>query len=398
MQKLRVGIIGAGRIGQVHAKSITYHIPQAEIVAISDLFPENAQKVADDLGIPKAVQDYHEILNDPTVDAVLICSSTDTHADIAVEAAKAGKHIFCEKPVDLTVAKIKAVEAAVKEAGVKLQIGFNRRYDHNFAAIKDLANAGKIGQLQTIKITSRDPEPPPVSYVKVSGGIFLDMTVHDFDMARFIGGEVEEVFVNAAVLVDPAIGEAGDVDTALVSLKFKNGAIGVIDNCRKASYGYDQRLEVFGSRAQASAANDTPTHVAFIDENGKVTAAERILPEALPDNPNPVLKEFFDYYRMPRGFHARSVNSTGAWTATTPLSFMNMPLLSYGREITIPTLIVTGEKAHSRYFAEDAFKAVGSKQKELVIVPSANHVDLYDNAAGKIPFGQFEQFFKTNLK
>ena len=155
MQKLRVGIIGAGRIGQVHAKSITYHIPQAEIVSISDLFPENAQKVADDLGIPKAVQDYHEILNDPTVDAVLICSSTDTHADIAVEAAKAGKHIFCEKPVDLTVAKIKAVEAAVKEAGVKLQIGFNRRYDHNFAAIKDLANAGKIGQLQTIKITSR---------------------------------------------------------------------------------------------------------------------------------------------------------------------------------------------------------------------------------------------------
>lgn len=129
-----------------------------------------------------------------------------------------------------------------------------------------------------------------------------------------------------------------------------------------------------------------------------MTAAERILPEALPDNPNPVLKEFFDYYRMPRGFHARSVNSTGAWTATTPLSFMNMPLLSYGREITIPTLIVTGEKAHSRYFAEDAFKAVGSKQKELVIVPGANHVELYDNAAGKIPFGQFEQFFKTNLK
>ena len=139
-------------------------------------------------------------------------------------------------------------------------------------------------------------------------------------------------------------------------------------------------------------------HDIYVDENGKVTAAERILPEALPDNPNPVLKEFFDYYRMPRGFHARSVNSTGAWTATTPLSFMNMPLLSYGREITIPTLIVTGEKAHSRYFAEDAFKAVGSKQKELVIVPGANHVDLYDNAAGKIPFGQFDQFFKTNLK
>lgn len=139
-------------------------------------------------------------------------------------------------------------------------------------------------------------------------------------------------------------------------------------------------------------------HDIYVDENGKVTASERILPEALPANPNPVLKEFYDYYRMPRGFHARSVNSTGAWTATMPLSFMNMPLLSYAGEIAIPTLIVTGEKAHSRYFAEDAFKAVGSKQKELVIVPGANHVDLYDNAAGKIPFAQFEQFFKNSLK
>ena len=271
MEKLKVGIIGAGRIGQVHAKSITYHIPQAEIVAISDIYVDGAKKVAAELGIPNCYEDYHEILNNPEIKAVLICSSTDTHADIAIEAAKAGKHIFCEKPVDLTVEKIKAVIAAVKEAGVKLQIGFNRRYDHNFAAIKSMVNDGKIGDLQIIKITSRDPEPPSPAYVKVSGGIFLDMTVHDFDMARFIGGEVEEVYVNAAVLVDPEIGKAGDVDTALVSLKFKNGAIGVIDNCRKASYGYDQRLEVFGSKAQASAANDTPTNVSLIDENGKVT-------------------------------------------------------------------------------------------------------------------------------
>ncbi|EPF0131853.1 alpha/beta hydrolase [Enterobacter hormaechei] len=138
-------------------------------------------------------------------------------------------------------------------------------------------------------------------------------------------------------------------------------------------------------------------HDIYVDENGKVTAAGRILPEALPADPHPVLKEFYDYYRMPRGFHARSVNSTGAWTATMPLSCMNMPLLSYAGEITIPTLIVTGENAHSRYFAEDAFKAVGSKQKELVIVPGANHVDLYDNVAGKIPFAQFGQFFKTSL-
>lgn len=271
MKKLNVGIIGAGRIGQVHAKSITYHIPQAKIVAISDIYYEGAEKVAESLGIPNAYEDYHEILNNPEIDAVLICSSTDTHADIAVEAAEAGKHIFCEKPVDLTVAKIKKVIAAVEKTGVKLQIGFNRRYDHNFAEIKRLANDGKLGKLQTIKITSRDPEPPSIDYVKVSGGIFLDMTVHDFDMARFIGGEVEEVYANAAVTVDEAIGEAGDVDTALIALKFKNGAIGVIDNCRKACYGYDQRLEVFGTGGQASAANDTPTNVSYINENGNMT-------------------------------------------------------------------------------------------------------------------------------
>lgn len=271
MKKLNVGIIGAGRIGQVHAKSITYHIPQAKIVAISDIYYEGAKKVAESLGIPNAYEDYHEILNNPEIDAVLICSSTDTHADIAVEAAEAGKHIFCEKPVDLTVAKIKKVIAAVEKAGVKLQIGFNRRYDHNFSEIKRLANDGKLGKLQTIKITSRDPEPPSIDYVKVSGGIFLDMTVHDFDMARFIGGEVEEVYANAAVTVDEAIGEAGDVDTALIALKFKNGAIGVIDNCRKACYGYDQRLEVFGTGGQASAANDTPTNVSYINENGNMT-------------------------------------------------------------------------------------------------------------------------------
>lgn len=271
MKKLNVGIIGAGRIGQVHAKSITYHIPQAKIVAISDIYYEGAEKVAESLGIPNAYEDYHEILNNPEIDAVLICSSTDTHADIAVEAAEAGKHIFCEKPVDLTVAKIKKVIAAVEKAGVKLQIGFNRRYDHNFSEIKRLANDGKLGKLQTIKITSRDPEPPSIDYVKVSGGIFLDMTVHDFDMARFIGGEVEEVYANAAVTVDEAIGEAGDVDTALIALKFKNGAIGVIDNCRKACYGYDQRLEVFGTGGQASAANDTPTNVSYINEKGNMT-------------------------------------------------------------------------------------------------------------------------------
>ena len=269
MQKLKVGIIGAGRIGQVHAKSITYHIPQAEIVAISDIYIDGAKKVAADLGIPNAYEDYHEILNNPEIEAVLICSSTDTHADIAVEAAEAGKHIFCEKPVDLTVAKIKKVIAAVEKAGVKLQIGFNRRYDHNFAEIKRLANEGKLGNLQTIKITSRDPEPPSIEYVKVSGGIFLDMTIHDFDMVRFMSGsEVEEVFAYGAVLVDPAIGEAGDIDTAVISMKLANGAIAVIDNCRRASYGYDQRVEAFGSLGQVAISNDSESTAVVSDANG----------------------------------------------------------------------------------------------------------------------------------
>ena len=160
-------------------------------------------------------------------------------------------------------------------------------------------------------------------------------------------------------------------------------------------------LHYLNEQRWKDAENGTPAHAShdlYVDDKGNVATSERILPETLPANPNPVLKEFFDYYRMPRGFHTRSVNSTGAWSATTPLSFMNMPLLSYANEITIPTLIVTGEKAHSRYFAEEAYQAVGSKQKELVIVPGANHVDLYDNAAGKIPFAKFEQFFKTSLK
>ncbi|MGN1443493.1 MAG: inositol 2-dehydrogenase, partial [Acutalibacteraceae bacterium] len=213
-----------------------------------------------------------DMLADPEIDAVLVCSSTDTHADISIEAAKAGKHVFCEKPVDLTPEKVQAVIDTVKEAGVKLQVGFNRRFDHNFAHIKELINEGKIGNLELVKITSRDPEPPSAEYAAVSGGIFLDMTIHDFDMACFIAGsEVEEIYVNAACLVDPAIGEAGDVDTAIINLKFKNGALGVIDNSRRAAYGYDQRVEAFGSLGAAVAANDTPTNVTLMNADAVMT-------------------------------------------------------------------------------------------------------------------------------
>jgi len=268
MKTLNIGIIGAGRIGSLHAKSVTYNVPTAQVVGITDINQDMAKKVAAELGIAKVYADYRELLADPQVEAVFVCSSTDTHADIAIDAAKAGKHIFCEKPVDLTPEKVKAVMQAVKDAGVKLQVGFNRRFDHNFSYVKKLVDDGKVGELHIVKITSRDPAPPPAEYSASSGGMFLDMTIHDFDMARFLAGsEVTKVYANATCLVDPAIGEAGDVDTAVITLNFANGAVGVIDNSRRAAYGYDQRVEVFGSKGAAQAENDTPTTVTFSGED-----------------------------------------------------------------------------------------------------------------------------------
>ncbi len=272
MKQLNIGIIGAGRIGKVHMQSITYNVPTAKVLGITDVFKDGLQELAYKYGIEKVYEDYKEMLADKDIDAVLVCSSTDTHADISIEAAKAGKHVFCEKPVDLTPEKVQAVIDAVAEAGVKLQVGFNRRFDHNFAHVRSLINEGKVGNLELIKITSRDPEPPPAEYAAVSGGMFLDMTIHDFDMARFLAGsDVTEVYASATCLVDPAIGEAGDVDTAIINLKFENGALGVIDNSRRAAYGYDQRIEVFGSKGAAMAANDTPTNVTIMNSDGVTT-------------------------------------------------------------------------------------------------------------------------------
>lgn len=272
MKQLNIGIIGAGRIGKVHMQSITYNVPTARVLGITDVFKDGLQELADKYGIPKIYESYKDMLADEEIDAVLVCSSTDTHADISIEAAKAGKHIFCEKPVDLTPEKVQAVIDAVAQAGVKLQVGFNRRFDHNFAHVRALINEGKVGDLELIKITSRDPEPPPAEYAAVSGGMFLDMTIHDFDMARFLAGcDVTEVYASATCLVDPAIGEAGDVDTAIINLKFENGALGVIDNSRRAAYGYDQRIEVFGSLGAAMAANDTPTNVTVMNSDGVTT-------------------------------------------------------------------------------------------------------------------------------
>jgi len=270
--KLRIGIIGAGRIGKLHAENIAYSVPQASLEGIADVMmtPE-IEAWAKKLGIRLISKDPAAIFADKDIDAVLICSSTATHADLTIAAAKAGKHIFCEKPVDLTIAKVKAAIDAAKASKVKLQVGFNRRFDHNFRRVRELTLAGEIGDVQIVRISSRDPAPPPAQYVAGSGGIFLDMMVHDFDMARFqAGSEVVEVYASGAVLVDPAIGKAGDVDTAIVTLKFANGALGVIDNSRKAVYGYDQRLEVFGSKGSAQAENDTPSSVKLSNESGVI--------------------------------------------------------------------------------------------------------------------------------
>lgn len=259
MGKLKMGVIGTGRIGKVHIATLVQSVPEAEVVAVADVNLASANQLAATFGIEFVSNNHADVINHPDVEAVVICSPTDTHATYIVEAAQAGKHIFCEKPVDLSLEVIKNAVAEVEKAGVKLMVGFNRRFDPNFRKVHEMVKAGKIGEPNILKITSRDPAPPPAEYVAVSGGMFLDMTIHDFDMARYIvGSEVTEVYVKAAVLVDPAIGAAGDVDTAIITLTFENGAIGVIDNSRKAVYGYDQRLEIFGSKGMVSADNNFP--------------------------------------------------------------------------------------------------------------------------------------------
>lgn len=267
---IKIGIIGAGRIGKVHLQSITYQVKNAVVKSIADPFmTDETREFIKGFGVTEIYDDYKKILADPEIDAVLVCSSTDTHSAISVEAIQAGKHVFCEKPVDHSIKKIEDVKKALAGTNLKFQVGFNRRFDHNFAAIRAAVDAGKIGAPHIVKITSRDPEPPNPAYIKVSGGIFLDMTIHDFDMATFlVNSNVEEIYVNSAVLIDPAIGEQGDVDTAIITMKMENGALAVIDNSRKAAYGYDQRAEVFGSKGMVATSNDTLSSAVIADENG----------------------------------------------------------------------------------------------------------------------------------
>lgn len=260
-------LLGAGRIGRVHAKAVSSN-PDAKLVAVADAFPAAAQSIAAQYGAEVRTIDEIEAARD--IHAVIICTPTDTHADLIERFARAGKAIFCEKPVDLDIARVKACIDVVKETDAKLMVGFNRRFDPHFMAVKQAIDDGRIGKVEMITITSRDPGPPPLDYIGRSGGIFRDMTIHDFDMARFLldGEEISSVSAHAAVLVDPAIGAAGDYDSVTVILETVTGRQAVISNSRRATYGYDQRIEVHGSLGSASAENQRPISIEVATAEG----------------------------------------------------------------------------------------------------------------------------------
>jgi len=259
---LRVGVIGCGRIGRLHAGIIDRDIPGLAVGGVADVARDLAESLAASTQAP--VMSVDEMLASPEIDAIAICSSTDTHVDYIVAAARAGKPIFCEKPVSLNLAEVERAAAAVEESGVPFMVGFNRRFDPTHQSVHDAVAQGTIGVLHMVRITSRDPAPPPVEYVAVSGGIFMDMMIHDFDMARYVSGsEVVEVYARGAVRVDPRIGAAGDVDTAVVLLTHADGTFTTIDNSREAVYGYDQRLEAFGSEGMAQSGNQL-THTGSV--------------------------------------------------------------------------------------------------------------------------------------
>lgn len=297
---LRIGILGAGRIGQVHGKTLK-HLDTAQAVAVSDYFEEAAKKLADEHGAKVMTTD--EIIASPDVDAVIIGTPTDTHFDIIQAAAKAGKAIFCEKPVDLSTDRIRQCLDVVGQANVPFMTAFNRRFDPNFAHLEDQIRGNAIGDVEMITIMSRDPSPPPIGYIKSSGGIFRDMMIHDLDMARFLLGEDPiEIYATGSCLVDPAIGEAGDVDTASATLKTQSGKICTITVSRRASYGYDQRIEVHGSKGMIRAHN--------VHENTVEIATEKGFNSAVVQNF--FLERYADAYRNEMIHFVEAVNAGNA--------------------------------------------------------------------------------------
>jgi myo-inositol 2-dehydrogenase/D-chiro-inositol 1-dehydrogenase len=263
---VKFGLLGAGRIGKVHAKAVSGN-PGARLVAVADAFPAAAEAIANAYGCEVRTIDEIEAASD--IDAVVICTPTDTHADLIERFARAGKAIFCEKPIDLDVDRVKACLKVVTETKAKLMVGFNRRFDPHFMAVRKAIDEGRIGEVEMVTITSRDPGAPPVDYIKRSGGIFRDMTIHDFDMARFLlGEEPVSVTATAAVLVDKAIGEAGDYDSVSVILQTASGKQAIISNSRRATYGYDQRIEVHGSKGAVAAENQRPVSIEIATGEG----------------------------------------------------------------------------------------------------------------------------------
>ncbi len=273
-KRVRIGLIGAGRIGRLHGNNLATAVPGAELTAVADvLLNEEMKAWALGLKAARVTDDPLEVIRDPEIDAVFICSSTDSHGTLMIEAARAGKHIFCEKPIHTEVDVIREALEEVKKAGVKLQVGFVRRFDHNHKKVRDVVASGRLGRPHIVKVTSRDPEAQPIEYVATSGGIFMDMTIHDFDMVRYLSGsEVTEVCAYGSVMIDPRIAEFGDADTAIVMLKFENGAIGVIENSRAARYGYDQRTEVHGDKGCVQVGND-------LIDTSMISTAEGVLCE-----------------------------------------------------------------------------------------------------------------------
>lgn len=259
---VRIGVLGAGRIGRMHAQLLHQEIAGAVVTAVADIVPGVADRVASTLGV--RAMSIADVMAAPDVDAVAICSSTDTHVDLVIDAAKAGKAVFCEKPISLDLLAVDRALAAVDAAAVPFMVGFNRRFDPSHASVGAAVRQGALGELHTLRITSRDPAPPPPEYVAVSGGIFLDMTIHDFDMARFItGSEVVQVYAQGSVRIDARIGEAGDVDTAVTVLTHADGTITTIENSRQAVFGFDQRVEAFGAAGMAVSDNP-PRHTGWV--------------------------------------------------------------------------------------------------------------------------------------
>lgn len=281
MKKTIIGVIGGGNVGRIHVKDIVTSVPEAELKYIADAYPEGYNMWAKENNCPQAITDYKIIMNDPEVEAILICAPAALHADLIMEAARAGKHVFCEKPVDYDVAKIKEAMKVAEECGIKVQVGYNRRFDHNHAAAYRMVTEGKIGEVRQIKITSRDPLPPPPEYFAAvggsAGGMFLDTSIHDFDMARYManGAEVVEMYATGSAMIHKDQETTGGVDTTTAVLKFNSGAMAIIDNCWQCEYGYDQRIEVFGSRGAVNVQNDTPSTVVL--SNGEGQTAEKPL-------------------------------------------------------------------------------------------------------------------------